>query len=319
MSEQSEGSRAQPAGPALSAVLVAPGSYATVRRTMDHLQAQTAAGQIEVVLITPSRRQLGLDESEMSRFHSWQIVEVGEDSFIGAAYAVGIRQAHAPVVALTEDHAFPEANWAEVLIGAHRGPWAAVGPSFRNGNPETLLSWADFCHAYSYWAVPISPGPVQQLPGHNASYKRDVLLGFGSDLDVLMEVEGVLHRLLRAQGHDLLLEPATCTMHLNFTSWSAWARLRYYIGRQFAATWARPWSRRRRLLFTAASPLIPWIRLWRIQKRARKVMPRGLVVRVLPIVLLGLLIEWPGQAIGFAAGPGNSSQQVDKLEQLRFG
>jgi hypothetical protein len=306
-------------GPELSAILFVPGGYEAVRRTMDHLRAQTAVGRIEMVIVTTARDRLELDEPGLSRFHSWQVVEAENLRSASAAYAAGIRSAKAPVVALTEDHAFPDSNWAEVLIEAHRQPWAAVGPSVRNGNPETLLSCADFCHAYSYWAAPVSSGLALHLPGHNGSYKRDLVLAFDSDLDFLMEAESILHRRLRAQGHKLLLDSATCTSHCNFTSWSAWVPLRYHIGRQFAAVWARGWPWHRRLLFTAASPFIPWLRLWRIGRNARRTMPCGLLIRVLPIVFLGLLIEWAGQAIGFSAGPGDSTEKADRCEARRFG
>jgi hypothetical protein len=285
---------------------------------MGHLQAQTAADQMEVVLVTPSRQQLALDESELSRFHSWQIIEIKNNKFFSTGYAAGIRQAHAPIVALTEDHAFPDANWAEVFIAAHLQSWAAVGPSMRNGNPETILSQADFCHAYSEWAHPVPPGPVRHLPGHNSSYKKDILLEFGHELDQLMDAESVLHRHLTAAGHRLLLESKTSTTHLNFTSWSAWAPLRYHVGRQFASIWAQDWSWPRRLLFTIASPGIPWIRIWRIQRNVRRVQPCSFVIRVLPVVFLGLLIEWAGQILGFAFGPADSGEKVAKYEYRRF-
>ena len=46
---------------------------------------------------------------------------------------------------------------------------------------------------------------VDYLPGHNSSYKRDVLLGYGDRLESMMESETVLHWDLRAKGHRLYL------------------------------------------------------------------------------------------------------------------
>ncbi len=243
--------------PALSAIVVVPDTYDTVRVTMGHLRAQTAAAQMEVEIVAPARGHVRPDESELSCFHGWQVVEVERVGSIARGFVAGIRRARAPVVALTEDHSFPDANWAELLIAAHRREWAAVGPSMRNGNPETVLSWADFYQAYGAWARPMPSGTARHLPGHNSSYKRDVLLACGDRLEVLMEAESVLHRELRARGYRLMLEAGTCTTHLNFTSWATWIPARYHTGRQFAATWAHDWSRAHRLLFTVASPAIP--------------------------------------------------------------
>ena len=303
--------------PALSAIVVIPDSYDTVRCTMGHLQVQTAVEQIEIVFVGPTHKQLGLDESELECFHSWQVVEVGVVTSKARGFVAGIRQAHAPIVALTEDHSFPDANWAELMIAAHQQPWAAVGPSMKNGNPNTMLSWADFYQAYGEWTHPILSGPVRLLPGHNSSYKRDILLSYGNQLESLMEAENVLHRNIRAQGYELLLESKTCTSHLNFVTWSSWLPKRYYTGRQVASTWSKTWSWPRCLLFTIASPLIPWIRLWRIQRNVRRGQPTSFLLLLMPISIVGQLIEGIGYMMGFAAGPGDSIEKVEKYEYHR--
>lgn len=300
--------------PALAAIVVIPDTYDTVRRTMSHLKAQTAAKRIEIILVVPSQQQLELDESELTCFHSWHVVEVGKVTSIGHGFVAGIRQSHAPIVALTEDHSFPDADWAKLLIAAHRQPWAAVGPSMRNGNPDNIVSQADFYQAYGEWSQPISSGSVRHLPGHNSSYKRDVLLAYGNKLGDLMQAESVLHRHLRAQGYKLRLESATCTSHLNFISWSSWIPLRYYTGRQFAATWSREWSWLHRLLFTVAFPLIPCVRLWRVQKQVRRSQNLGFLIRLLPAMLVGFLVESIGHMMGYLKGIGNSVEKVSKYE-----
>jgi len=304
----------QSAEPALAAIVVIPDTYDTVRRTMNHLREQTVAKQIEIIFVAPSHRQLRLDESELKCFHSWHVVEAGMMTSIAWGFVTGIRHAHAPIVALTEDHSFPDANWAELLITAHQQSWAAIGPSMRNGNPNTLLSWADFYQAYGEWTHPISSGSVRHLPGHNSSYKRDILLAYGDQAENLMQAESVLHRHLRAQGHELLLESRTCTTHINFDSWSSWIPAQYYGGRVFAATWALPWSWPRRLLFTAAAPLIPWVRLWRVQKRVRRGQSLNFLFRLLPVLILGLSMQGLGQMLGYVGGYGDSNQKVAKYE-----
>jgi hypothetical protein len=305
--------------PALSAIVVIPDRYETVEYTMSRLQAQSVVEQVEVVFVVPSYQQIAPDESLLKCFHSWQAVEVGTVTCKARAFAAGIRHARAPVVALTEDHSFPDARWAEVFIAAHRQPWAAVGPAMCNGNPDTMLSWADFYQAYGEWTPPVSSGPVSQLPGHNSSYKRDMLLALGDRLDFMMEAEGSLHRELKAQGYKLMLESSTCTTHLNFASWSSWIPAKYHTGREFAATWSHSWSWPRRLLFTVASPLIPWIRLWHIQKNVRRGHSVGFLIRLLPILFAGMTVEGFGQMLGYVAGPGSSSEKIAMYEFHRIG
>ena len=306
------------AASALSAIVVIPDTYDTVRNTMKYLQAQTAAGQMEIVIVKPANMQIGLDELDLKPFHSRQIVEVDKVSSIAQGFTAGIRKARAPIIALTEDHSYPDEKWAELFIAAHKQPYAVVGPSMCNGNPDSMLSWADFYQAYGEWTHPVSSGPVRHLPGHNSSYKTDILLEFGDELETLMEAESVLHRHLLAKGYGLYLESGTRTSHLNFDTWSAWIPARYYTGRQFASTWAHSWSWPRRLLFTVASPLIPWVRLWRVQSRVRGRQSFSFYVRLLPIMLSGLLVEGVGHMLGYAAGAGDSAEKVGKCEFHRI-
>jgi hypothetical protein len=304
----------QPNEPALSAIVVIPDSYDTLRTTMSYLHKQTVADQIEIVFVIPSVPKIEIDRSELSCFHSWQVVEIDSIPSIAGGFVTGIRQAHAPVIALTEDHAFPDANWAETFITAHKQHWAVVGPCMRNCNPDNILSWADFYQAYGEYSPPLSSGPVRHLPGHNSSYKRDILLEFGNRLEELMEAESVLHRHLKAKGYELLLEPKTCTSHLNFTSWSTWIPVKYYTGRQFAATWSITWSWPRRLLFTLASPLFPFIRFWYIQKEIRRTQSTLFLIRIAPSLLGGLLFEGLGHMVSYLPRKGDHRDKVMKYE-----
>ena len=50
----------------------------------------------------------------------------------------------------------------------------------RNANPKSAISWANLLIEYGPWLDPAPAGKASHLPGHNSSYKRDVLLGYGS-------------------------------------------------------------------------------------------------------------------------------------------
>src|SRR5581483_10619409 len=160
--------------PSLSAIIIILDQLTSVSRLMDALERQTVREKIELVFVMAPRSAPLPDSRRLARFHSWQAVEHAIPDH-GSAAACGVVRARAPVVAFTEEHALPAPNWAERLIAAHAGPYAAVGPAMANGNPRSALSWADFYMGYGAWAVPIQSGRVDLLMGHNASYKRSVL------------------------------------------------------------------------------------------------------------------------------------------------
>lgn len=168
--------------PRLSVVLAAAESYAVIRETIAHLSSQTAAHEIELILVAPSRAGLAVPADEMRPFLSWRVVELSRIESIGSANAAGIRAASAPIVALAEDHCFPEPDWAERLLAAHAGPWAVVGPVVKNANPRSAVSWADYFIGYGPWAWPCASREAEFLPGHNSSYKRNALLSYGPEI-----------------------------------------------------------------------------------------------------------------------------------------
>ena len=303
-----------PVAPGMSVVITTPDSYESIRKTMSHLRRQTGREALEIVIVAPSLAQLCVDESEMADFGSYTVVEAGPIESIGRANALGIQRAAAPIVALAEDHCFPEPDWADRLITAHQGVWAAVGPAFQNANPETAISWADLFLGYGPWLWPTAAREVDYLPGHNSSYKRDVLLGYGDRLESMMESETVLHWDLRAKGHRLYLEPAARVSHMNFSLWRSWIPAQFLNGRLFAANRVREMSPVRRLAYAAGSPLIPLVRLLRI---AGVVRSRPLVLRYiqsLPALIVGLAVDGAAQFTGYLLGAGDTVNKIGRFE-----
>ena len=301
--------------PEMSVVIVTPDRYETIRKTVQHLRAQTVNDRLELVIVAPSAGQLGLDDRELKDFFQFRVVEVGAINSIARAYAAGIRQASAPVVVLSEDHSFPETRWAEALIERHREPWAAVGPAVRNANPDGLISWADFLLGYGAWLDPAPAGEIDHLPGHNSSYKRAILLDYDPELEALLEAECVLHSDLMRRGYRFYLEEAAKTAHLNFGRVSPWIPYLVQAGRVFAAARARRWPLRRRMLYAGGAPLIPFVRLWRIRSDIRRPgRPAHLWPRVVPALLMGLTLDAVGQALGYAFGAGSAGQKLSSFE-----
>jgi len=303
--------------PALSVILATPDCYETIRKTIKHLQRQSVKHLLEIIIVAPSASSLHPDESELGEFFRVQIVEAGSMTSIGSANTKGIRQATAPIVALAEDHAFPAPGWAEALIAAHRGPWAAVGPMIRNPNdPKNVIAWADVLIGFGEYLAPRESGVVERLPGNNSSYKRDLLLEYGPQLETMMETETLIQKDLRQKGHQLYLESGAQVFHLNFERLTSFLTIKYLSGRIFGAARAKGWSFLYRLFYVCGTPLIPLVRYQRYKKhwdalRKCQKLPLGAI----PMAWCGLLISATGEMIGCCFGAG---QAVAKREKLEF-
>jgi hypothetical protein len=306
--------------PALSVILATPDSYQTIQATIRHLRKQTVKHLLELIIVAPSAGLSDADESELKDFFRVRIVETGSLTSIGSANARGIREATAPVVALAEDHAFPAPGWAEALIAAHKHPWAAVGPAIRNPNdPRNVIAWADFLIGFGEYLAPRESGVVERLPGNNSSYKRAVLLEYGTQLETMMETETLIQKDLRQKGHQLYLESGAQIAHLNFERLTSFVQVKYLSGRIFGAARAKHQSVFYRLLYAFGTPLIPLVRYRRYKRqwdvlRKQQNLPWG----VRPMAWCGMMISATGELIGCCFGAGTAVTRREKFEFHRI-
>lgn len=303
----------------ISAIASTATGYQALRTTIAHLRAQSAAAQLELVLVGPSLEALDCPAEDVAPFAALQRVAVGPVRSIAHANAAGVRRARGRVVVLAEDHCFPEPGWAAALLRAHEEPWAAVGPVVRNANPDSVVSWADFLIGYGPWMEPAPAHSPAFLPGHNSSYKRELLLALGGRLEAMLESETVLHFEWTARGLPLRIEPAARVAHVNFSRWRSWLPVQFLWGRLFAGMRAASWPRRRRWFYAAASPLIPAVRFWRaVRAYLQPGRSRWLLLRTTPVLALGLALDGLGQMAGYLLGPGRSMETLARYEFNRI-
>jgi GT2 family glycosyltransferase len=304
--------------PALSVVLAMADHPGTIATTVRHLRRQTIAPQVELVVVTPASTDVSAQR--FSGFWGHRIVRIEPGAPAGHASAAGVRAAAAPIVAFAEDHCFPDPGWAEALLAGYTSDEVAmVGPVFRNANPGTLVSWCDFVIGYGTWLEASPAGDRPFLAGHNSSYRRAVLMEHDARLDELLAAETVLHLELRRRGLRLVLEPRATARHTNFARLGTWLPVQYHAGRVFAAERARSWSWWRRGLYAAGSPLIPAVRFVRAAAHLRRAMlPRPSLLRLAPLLALGLAVDGLGQLSGYFAGAGASAHRLADFEVRRI-
>ncbi len=141
--------------PRLTVVVVTADDFDSVRRTVRALQAQTIAGDIELILVALTKEALcDHRPEELDGFARVEVVPIGRVCKADRGAASGIRRATAPLVACVENHAYPEPRWAEEIVQAHQGPWAVVGGLMVNSNPRSAVSWANMFMSHLDELVP---------------------------------------------------------------------------------------------------------------------------------------------------------------------
>jgi len=296
--------------PKLSVVL-ATDEYATIRAVVDRLRSQTIREEIELILVAPSASLIREGLMHRQEFANIQILE-HDLSSLGPPRAAGIRAAHAPLILIGETHTYANPEFAEAIVAAFAGPWTTVTPSFGNANPDDgPLSWSAYLSDYGLWGDGLPAGPLERAPIHNTVYRRAALLEFGDRLEAALSRDDELWRELRSHGHTSYYEPRARLEHANVSQPGHWIRERFAIGLQVSSQRVRRWPMTKRLVYVAASVLIPVVLVRRVMPAVRRAagrdrLPRGTV----SLVVLGMVIWGIGELAGYLGFPGAVSDRL---------
>lgn len=295
-------------------------SFETVRDTVWHLGRQTARSRLELVMVAPSET-LEFDAGSCDGFSSVRIVDAaGLDpaADISELRALGVESATAPIVLFAESHSFPAPSSLGALIDAHQGPWVAVAQTIGNGNPQTMTSWTNLYLDYGSWVEPCVGGEVQEVPTHNGSFKRELLLEHREELPALLRFSGGINEALRGGGGRFWLEAGARTFHVNVSRRRSWLSERLNAGRAYAAVRGECWPRWRRIAYAVAWPLIPVVRGRRVLGHIRRTgRSSELLPGILPSLCVGLALSGLGEFLGYAFGAGSARIPVAEMELHR--
>jgi hypothetical protein len=311
------------AAPQLTAALVVGARRDRARRALTALGRQTVVGALEIVVadVAPP------DAAPLELPPGVEVVHLRLDPAVtwSQARAEAVRRARGPIVAFVEEHAVPALDWAEVLVAAHRGPWAAVGYAFTNANPGTYMGRACLLGDYGLWAHPATRGPTHLLPGNNVSYKRELLLALGPRLEPAMGADFNVHESFLGRGLTLFLEPRALVAHENYERLSEMLAANHTYCRLLAAGRVRTqgWGWGRRLAYALAVPLlVPPLKVARLARslRGRGTLVPG-VLAASPVILVTYLWSAVGEALGYVLGAGGAEGHFKwwELESRRAG
>lgn len=307
--------------PLLTVIITTGSGYESIRTTIEHLKRQTVSGGLEVIIIAPSVKWAEDIGTELGVFNRYSTMEADLDEGLYDAWVTAIQRANAPIVALGENHAFPEPSWAEALIEAHKGPWAVVGCVFKNANPDTVNSWAQLYMTYGQFTEPASSGEVRDLPGHNSSYKRPLLLDYGKSLGTMLIRTNMLHMDLRSRGYALYLQSEARIDHINVSRTPSVFLDLFYNGWLYTAALAdyrkmAPSARLKMIILEPAIILKHFLGTLGSIRRAGK--GKELLPSALPIITAGLTFHLLGKIWGYIAGYGSAQKRINSYEFDRY-
>jgi len=299
----------------LAAILVVGDCRARSQAALDSLYAQTIPDVMEIIVV-----DLACDAPRLvtaSQIQTTYLVPQEKISW-AQARACAVSAAHAPVLAFIEDHCIAAREWAQALIEAHRGPWVCVGYAFTNPQPQNYLARAVLMAEYGLWLHPAEKGPIRIIPCGNISYKRDVLLALGNDLEFFLTPDFAVFQRLAQQGAEFYLEPRAQVAHYSLNVFPGLVSSSIVFCRLLGARRAQTqkWNWSKRFFYGLATPLVaPVISIGRmvVSLRHRRAL-WGAFIAALPIVFVKQISSALGEAIGYFFGSGSAEAELSHIE-----
>lgn len=308
----------------LAVIYCVSGSLANIQKTLDCLQAQSAADRIDLLLTANSPALL--KEAEASVRARGVLLEplflLHQETDPAAARLIAAKEASAEIMTIAEDHSFPEDNFAEELLAvfASCSTILAASPDIHNPNPRSAVSRAQFLLTHGM----LEPAPslrrtqdVERLPWHNTTYRREAFLAAAHDVG-LMQAESLLQEEIRRLfPHARFVHcHRTILRHVNMSRLAPAVDHAFHGGRIFGAERARYhlWNPAARLLHALAFPLVAVLRVVRCM---HLLLDRHSIGRSLATSAAACLLAFAhavGEAVGALWGKGESLNEYTRYE-----
>jgi hypothetical protein len=298
-----------PMSPALSIVVVSFNRAALLEQCLDSLCGQARDAAAEILVVRAGEPQGPEWDILRRRFVECVWVFAPSGSTVPRLRQVGMSAAKADILGLLEDDCVVDGGWCQAVHEAHRGPWAAVGGAVEPGPYRRSRDWAVYLYEYARFMLPFEPGPAEDLPGNNVSYKREALQGIANpDPDGFYDVS--VHQEWRRLGWGLLRTPTLVVENRNFWPLSYLTAAAFHHGRGFAAKQRAALPPAQRVVRALLAPFLPVLQVYRLARltlaRRRLV---GRLVRALPATLVFSGSWAAGECLGYLTGPGSSLQR----------
>jgi hypothetical protein len=249
--------------PALSVVIGSNGSAGSVERCLAALEPQRDGA--EVIVCEPRASPARARE----RF-GWATWLELPGALVPELWREGIDRARGRIVALTISPMVPAPDWVATLLAEHAQRDAVAG-AIDPGEGLRLADWAEYFCRYAKDMRPFEPHATVDLPGDNASYKRE-LLERTRELYRDGFWEPVVHRRLDEEGVELWQSPLPVVLQGRSAGPRAFASQRRHHGRAHGRQRGAHFSAVRNLAGVLGAPVVPALLLLRV---LRTVFARG--------------------------------------------
>jgi hypothetical protein len=296
----------------LSIVVAVPEGGPILGACLAALEAQISGIAAEILVVDGTKSGTAADWS--THPGSVRILQLPAQPEVPTLWQAGIDASRGGIIALLVESCIPDRDWVMQILRAHQADCAVIGGAIDLAPTLGTVDSAIYFCRYSRYMPPFAATLLDDLPGNNCSYKRAALSGVQDELaDGFWET--FVHRKMRARGDRLLCLPEILVHYVGSASGVSFLRVRFNHGCRFAARRAKELNRWHRILRALASPLVPFVMLFRIASRVwEKPRYRAKFLSCVPLLLVFLTAWSAGECVGYILGPSRRSFQTKKSE-----
>lgn len=286
--------------PLISVVVASYNAEHTIEACLDSLMHQSDHLPMEVIVVDSSTD--ATPGIVRRKFPSVALIHSNERKFCGDARNLGISRARADIVAFLDADCRARGDWAEEILKAHAGPYAAVGGSIANANQDSYIGWAAYFTEFSQWMPASHPEWSNDIAGANMSYKKQLFEKYGPFIEQTYCSDTEFHWRLQKRGIRLRFIPGICVYHRNIAGLVDFLRHEFRHGRSFARVLLRYGGLLKvdRRVYGVFSFLIPfWLLAKILARQIRNPIYLFPFIFSLPLLFLGLLSWSMGEASAY--------------------
>ena len=278
-------------------------------RTLSAVDKQSQSGQVEIIVpfIEGMHDLSGL----MRRFPNVNFIPVRPEKTNGISEcrhhlfdrlrAVGLLNSKGSIVAMTEDHAIPNADWCDQIVRCHteNSQYSVIGGAIENAI-DRPLNWAWYYCDFGRYGRPFASGERDYISDVNVSYKRDGIMAV-SDTWKQAYHETSTHWAMMRGGEKLYLDDRIVVFQNrpDMTMTKAFVE-RIEWGQAFAETRVNEIGWTRRYIFALGSIFLPILLSFRaLRNMLRQSRSASQMIRIVPFVF-ALSVGWAvGELYGY--------------------
>jgi GT2 family glycosyltransferase len=293
--------------PAVSVIVPALNSAATIGRCMAALAAQQTRHLFEVIVV-----HSGEDDTcavAAAALPEVRTIQLPERALAARARAVGVAAARGEILAFVDSDAYAATDWIDQVVRSGESGYDLVCGAIDNANPDVSVSRAEQLVMFSEFLHQTPRRLMWFALSGNLVMRRATYERFGPFVEIRAAEDLIFSRRLRMAGGRILFSPTMRVAHDNRRRLRPYLRNQVLLGTYTAmARRVVPFEDARSpLVFLALLPVAPAAKLAKIVWRLLRWCPAQLLAlaRELPLVLLGVAAYGVGQVRGAFAATGS--------------